>query len=76
VRAKSLQEETRVIKMVISDRGMSISSAFSSDLISTTTFRYIHPPEEEEVKEDPEVSRQQKDESEAKQVRAGLVNCV
>eukprot|EP00624_Nannochloropsis_granulata_P001734 evm.model.NODE_1851_length_5616_cov_17.185007.2 len=40
-------EETRIIKMIVSNSGMSLSSGFSTDLISTTGFRYLHPPEEE-----------------------------
>jgi len=43
----TLIEETRIIKMIVSNGGMSISSGFSTDLISTTKFRYLHPPEEE-----------------------------
>jgi len=37
---ESLQEETKVVRMVLSNVSIGISSSFSSDLISTTTFRY------------------------------------
>ncbi|EQC34337.1 hypothetical protein SDRG_08109 [Saprolegnia diclina VS20] len=47
----SLQEETRIVKMVLSDVSVSISSAFSSDLVSTTTFHYIKAPPDEDEKE-------------------------
>ncbi|CAM9326787.1 unnamed protein product [Ectocarpus sp. 6 AP-2014] len=40
----TLREETRIIKMVLSNMSISISSPFSSDLISTTNFRYIKAP--------------------------------
>lgn len=39
-----LREETRIVKMVLSNMSISISSPFSSDLISTTNFRYIKAP--------------------------------
>ena len=35
----TLCDETRLVKMVLSDSSMGISSAFSSDLISRTLFR-------------------------------------
>lgn len=41
----SLQEETRIVKMVLSDVSISISSPFSSDLVSTTVFYYIKAPQ-------------------------------
>lgn len=41
---KRLREETRIVKMVLSNMSISISSPFSSDLISTTNFRYIKAP--------------------------------
>ncbi|CAN0262806.1 unnamed protein product [Scytosiphon promiscuus] len=40
----TLREETRIVKMVLSNMSISISSPFSSDLISTTNFRYIKAP--------------------------------
>lgn len=43
-RNNRLREETRIVKMVLSNMSISISSAFSSDLISTTNFRYIKAP--------------------------------
>ncbi|DBA05431.1 TPA: hypothetical protein N0F65_007593 [Lagenidium giganteum] len=49
-RPTSLVEETRIVRMVLSDVSASISSAFSSDLVSSTSFHYIKaPPEEEDV---------------------------
>ena len=37
----SLQEETKIVRMVLSNVSIGISSGFSSDLISTTPFRLI-----------------------------------
>ena len=37
----SLVEEMKVVRIVVSNSSMSISSAFSSDLISTTLFKYV-----------------------------------
>jgi hypothetical protein len=47
----SLAEETKIIRMVLSNVSISISSAFSSDLISTTPFQYIKVPKDEEEEE-------------------------
>jgi hypothetical protein len=35
----TLLEETKIVRMVLSATSMGISSAFSTDLISTTSFR-------------------------------------
>jgi hypothetical protein len=51
----SLVDETRVVKMVLSSCSIGISSAFSSDLVSTAAFRYISAPRNETV-EDPEAA--------------------
>ena len=40
----SLTEEARIVRMVLSDISISISSAFSSDLITTTKFEYLSAP--------------------------------
>ncbi|CAM9610952.1 unnamed protein product [Ascophyllum nodosum] len=40
----TLREETRIVKMVLSNMSIGISSPFSSDLISTTKFRFIRAP--------------------------------
>ncbi|KAJ1462396.1 hypothetical protein M885DRAFT_505202 [Pelagophyceae sp. CCMP2097] len=40
----TLIDETRIVKMVLSDISISISSPFSTDLISTTAFRFISAP--------------------------------
>lgn len=55
--------------MIVSDKGMSISSPFSTDLISTTSFRYIHPPTNDAVEENPEERKRRKAEDDTKQVR-------
>lgn len=55
--------------MIVSDKGMSISSPFSTDLISTTSFRYIHPPSNDAVEENPEERKRRKAEDDTKQVR-------
>jgi hypothetical protein len=41
----SLAGETRIVKMVLSNVSIGISSAFSTDLISTAAFRYVKAPE-------------------------------
>ena len=40
----SLVEETKVVRMVLSNTSISISSAFSTDLVSTTAFRFAKAP--------------------------------
>mmetsp|Transcript_27947 Transcript_27947/g.83757 ORF Transcript_27947/g.83757 Transcript_27947/m.83757 type:complete len:216 (-) Transcript_27947:30-677(-) len=44
----TLIEETRIVRMVLSDVSIAISSPFSTDLISTCTFRYIAAPRKEQ----------------------------
>ncbi|ETW04836.1 hypothetical protein H310_03960 [Aphanomyces invadans] len=56
----SLKEETRIVKMVLSDVSVSISSPFSSDLVSTTTFWYIKAPPEEVDKDAVESKKRSK----------------
>ncbi len=49
----TLQQETKIVRMVLSDLNIGVSSAFSSDLISMTTFKYIKAPKDdidEEIK--------------------------
>mmetsp|Transcript_15076 Transcript_15076/g.19557 ORF Transcript_15076/g.19557 Transcript_15076/m.19557 type:complete len:134 (-) Transcript_15076:210-611(-) len=38
-------DETKIVSFVLSNISMGISSAFSSDLITTTPFRYVKAPE-------------------------------
>ena len=45
---KTLTDETRIVKMVLSNVSISISSPFSTDLVTTCTFRYISAPKVEE----------------------------
>lgn len=52
----SLVEETRIVRMVLSDVSAAISSAFSSDLVSSTSFSYIKAPPDDEDKQQDEVS--------------------
>ena len=40
----SLVEETKIVKMVLSNVSISISSGFSTDLVSTTQFRFVKAP--------------------------------
>ena len=40
----TLVDETKIVRMVLSNVSISVSSAFSSDLISTTAFRYVKAP--------------------------------
>ena len=42
------------MKMVLSDVSIAISSAFSSDLVSTTAFRYVAAPRVEQSEADKE----------------------
>ena len=42
----TLEQETRIITMVLSDVSIGISSPFSSDLISGTKFEFIKKPKE------------------------------
>lgn len=51
----SLVEETRIVRMVLSDVSAAISSAFSSDLVSSTSFSYIKAPPDDEDKQQEEV---------------------
>lgn len=39
-------DETKIVRMVLSNMSISVSSAFSSDLISTASFRYIKAPKD------------------------------
>jgi len=56
----SLVEETRIVRMVLSDVSAAISSPFSSDLVSSTAFYYIKAPPEEEDTSQKEASKKQK----------------
>jgi hypothetical protein len=38
---KTFQEETKIVKIVLSDTSLAISSSFSYDLVSTTAFEYV-----------------------------------
>lgn len=44
----TLTEETKIVRMVLSNISIGISSAFSTDLISQTAFKYIKVPKEED----------------------------
>lgn len=64
----SLQEETKIVRMVLSNTSMGISSNFSTDLISTCTFKYIKAPKDEVTEEEVttrEVSKKHKAEEDA-----------
>lgn len=53
----TLQDETKIVRMVLSNTSIGISSAFSTDLISTSAFRFIKAPKDEVGEE--ELARQQ-----------------
>lgn len=53
-------DETRIVKMVLSNVAIGISSAFSSDLISTTPFRYVKAPEDIVAREGAERAKKAK----------------
>ncbi|KAI9906663.1 hypothetical protein PsorP6_003063 [Peronosclerospora sorghi] len=56
----SLVEETRIVRMVLSDVSASISSAFSSDLVSSTPFYFIRAPPADERKDEKEQKQRKK----------------
>ncbi|KAE9274371.1 hypothetical protein PF008_g29612 [Phytophthora fragariae] len=56
----SLLEETRIVGMVLSDVSASVSSAFSSDLVSSTPFYFIKAPPEEEKHQEEEKEKKKK----------------
>ena len=56
----TLDDETRIVRMVLSNSSISISSPFSSDLITTTPFRYVKAPKIELTEEEMQVERKQK----------------
>ena len=41
---QSLVDETKIVRMVLSNVSISVSSAFSCDLVSTASFRYVKAP--------------------------------
>ena len=41
---QSLVDETKIVRMVLSNVSISVSSAFSCDLVSTAAFRYVKAP--------------------------------
>lgn len=47
----TLVDETRIVTMVLSNVSISLSSAFSTDLVSTCAFRYVSAPRQEETPE-------------------------
>uniref|UniRef100_M4BTL8 Uncharacterized protein n=1 Tax=Hyaloperonospora arabidopsidis (strain Emoy2) TaxID=559515 RepID=M4BTL8_HYAAE len=51
----SLVDETRIVRMVLSDVSASVSSAFSSDLVSSTPFYYIRAPPDDKKHEGEEL---------------------
>ena len=55
----TLARETRVIKMILSDESLSLSSGFSTDLISQTAFHVLKrpPPTKSEINEESAASR-------------------
>eukprot|EP01038_Epipyxis_sp_PR26KG_P016371 gene16371-22316_t len=48
----SLLDETKIVRMVLSNVSIGISSSFSTDLISTTPFRFIKAPKDTVKEED------------------------
>jgi hypothetical protein len=56
----TLMDETRLVSMVLSDTSIGISSAFSSDLISTTSFHYVKAPKKTASAEDQRVAQKKR----------------
>jgi len=48
----TLTDETRIVRMVLSDVSISISSPFSTDLVSTCAFRFVAAPRVEKSQEE------------------------
>mmetsp|Transcript_18224 Transcript_18224/g.30563 ORF Transcript_18224/g.30563 Transcript_18224/m.30563 type:complete len:219 (-) Transcript_18224:2369-3025(-) len=68
IHPSSLQEETKIVRMVLSNVSIGISSPFSSDLISTCSFRYLKAPKDTQREVDQakqEVSKRHRTEEEA-----------
>jgi hypothetical protein len=51
----SFKDETKIVKMVLSNISIGISSGFSSDIISTTSFQFIKAPKELTINPEDEV---------------------
>lgn len=66
----TLVDETRIVTMVVSNVSISVSSAFSSDLVSTCAFRYVSAPRDYE--ETPEMRAIRLKNQEAAQQDAAL----
>jgi hypothetical protein len=61
----TLQEETRIVTMVLSSISISVSSPFSTDLISATAFSFISAPKEQlDVAREADAKRQKHAEAE------------
>ncbi|CAM9380009.1 unnamed protein product [Heterosigma akashiwo] len=62
----TFKEETRIVKMVLSNVSISISSPFSSDLVTTCPFHFIKAPKIEVPEEQKEQERKRKNDEEEK----------
>ena len=56
----SLVEETKIVTLVLSNVSISVSSNFSSDLISSTSFRYVKAPKSTKPQETEEEKARKK----------------
>jgi hypothetical protein len=54
---QTLVEETKAVRMVLSNTSMSVSSGFSSDLVSTTAFKFAKAPKAAKADVDEEAAR-------------------
>jgi len=75
----SLVEETKIVKMVLSNVSISVSSNFSTDLISTTSFKYVKAPVSKRQKEETEEEKRAKSRivaKESEEAAFGIGYCI
>jgi len=68
---QTLVEETKAVRMVLSNTSISVSSAFSSDLISTTAFRFAKAPKAAQADVDEEAARKREKANHAEKEAVG-----
>uniref|UniRef100_A0A7S1XT62 Uncharacterized protein n=1 Tax=Phaeomonas parva TaxID=124430 RepID=A0A7S1XT62_9STRA len=60
----TLMEESRMVRMLLSDMSCAIDAPFSSDLLSSTSFRYIRMPKQEEETEETRAAKKRRNDAE------------
>lgn len=56
----SMREETKIVRMVLSNISIGVSSAFSSDIVSTTAFQFVKAPKDMQMSAEELEERQAK----------------